>query len=1063
MADAFVSAFVNTILDKLTSLSLEQIGLAGSLKTELDCLESTLSTIQAVLLDAEKKQWKSEAIKNWLGKLKQAAYHLEDVLDDFKEEARNRSLCKDARSKVSTFFSPRNPLVFRLQMARKFKNAREKLNAIAEEKSKFHLREGVGEAEIEQNEDRQTSSLVDESEILGRADEKEEIVSMLLSNASHHDDLSVYAICGMGGLVKTTLAQLAYNDENVAKAFDMRAWVCVSDDFDIKRLTKTIVESIEGKLCDIQELDPLQRHLGEKLVGKRFLLVLDDVWNEYRDKWVRLKQALRSGRRGSTIIVTTRLEKVALMMATDPFQRLGCLSDDDSWSLFKQRAFVMGMNEGNVNLEMIGRQIVQRCGGVPLAITAIGSILGSKSQESEWLRVKDSEIWGLEDEGKRILAVLRLSYEHLPPYMKQCFSFCSIFPKDSVMEKDELIGLWMANGFIPSRGQLDLHDMGCEIFSELTRRSFFQEIKEDVDGTVTCKMHDLIHDVATSIMGHECYAIELNERSKIPKTARHLFVHKISSSTKFMDLSKLQPLRSLIVGRRFDFIDNLSNPSHFFSKQKHLKVLDFGYGFSSIAFGSLKQLSMFVVGKDIGCGAIDELKELALEGELSIRGLQNVKSSTDAKNANLIKKQNLRSLSLSWRVNNRERSQGGNDEEILDVLQPHPSLKKLSLDAYQGDRFPYWMMDLLLPNLVEISLEDCELCDQLPPLGKLRFLKFLTINGMGALKYIDSNFYGDMESSFPSLKVLEIGMAPCLEEWITLNGREQFPLLSSLTIKYCPKLVKMPMLQCLENLEIGGINVTLLKSLIMNATILTSLQINEVDKLTELPDGLLHNQKHLDSLTFVSSTLKSSCDLSDNLSTLKHLSFEWSLGLESLPSGLQNLSSLETLNLSQCDRLVSLPVNGLQGLSSLSSLWIQNCEKLASLSEGVRYLTSLQYLRIRGCPKLTSLPDSFQYLSSLRSLHISYCERLISLPNEIEHLALLSKLEIECCPNLMSLPRGIRGLTVLETLKIVECLHLERRCKEKRGEDWPNINHIPIIKIQKKRVHCGKGLWLWWH
>ncbi|PPD90240.1 hypothetical protein GOBAR_DD12809 [Gossypium barbadense] len=618
--------------------------------------------------------------------------------------------------------------------------------------------------------------------------------------------------------------------------------------FGVEHSENVLIETLECTRSVIERLEPsldtksewlTRRHLGEKLVGKRFLLVLDDVWNEYRDKWVRLKQALRSGRRGSTIIVTTRLEKVALMMATDPFQRLGCLSDDDSWSLFKQRAFVMGMNEGNVNLEMIGRQIVQRCGGVPLAITAIGSILGSKSQESEWLRVKDSEIWGLEDEGKRILAVLRLSYEHLPPYMKQCFSFCSIFPKDSVMEKDELIGLWMANGFIPSRGQLDLHDMGCEIFSELTRRSFFQEIKEDVDGTVTCKMHDLIHGVATSIMGHECYAIELNERSKIPKTARHLFVHKISSSTNFMDLSRLQRLRSLIVGRGFDFIDNLSNPSHFISKQKHLKVLDFGYGFSSIAFGSLKQLrylrfhddnnmktlpeatsslhnlqtlnlqrcynlemlpkgmkhlknlryldlrecislasmpvglgqlsclrklSLFVVGKDIGCGGIDELKELALEGELSIRRLHDVKSSTDAKNANLIKKQNLRSLSLSWRVNNGERSQRGNDEEILDVLRPHPSLKKLCVDAYQGVRFPYWMMDLLLPNLVEISLANCERCHQLPPPGKLRFLEVLTIKGMGALKYIDSNFYGDMESSFPSLKVLEIGMAPCLEE-----------------------------------------------------------------------------------------------------------------------------------------------------------------------------------------------------------------------------------------------------------------------------------------------------------
>ncbi|TYJ28632.1 hypothetical protein E1A91_A06G013300v1 [Gossypium mustelinum] len=392
MAEVFISPLVGTILDSLNSWSLKGLELAGSLKTEVASLESTLTTIQAVLQDAEEKQWKSKAITDWLGKLKQAAYDLEVVLDDFNTEALRRSLHTDARSQVTSFFSLGNPLLFRLDMARKFKNVRVKLDAIAGEKSKFHLREGVGEAEIERNEDRQTSSLVTESEVLGRADEKEKIVSMLLSNVSHHDDLSVYAICGMGGLGKTTIAQLVYNDENVAEVFDLRGWVCVSDDFDIKRLTKVIVESFGGKSGDIQELDPLQRCLVEKLAGKRFLLVLDDVWNKSHDKWDRLKQALQCGQKGSTVIVTTRDEDIAVMMATTPFCRLGCLSDHDSWSLFKKRAFGMEKTGSNANLETIGRQIVQRCGGVPLAIKAIGSRLRFRSQESEWLRVKDSKI-----------------------------------------------------------------------------------------------------------------------------------------------------------------------------------------------------------------------------------------------------------------------------------------------------------------------------------------------------------------------------------------------------------------------------------------------------------------------------------------------------------------------------------------------------------------------------------------------------------------------------------------------------------------------------------------------
>ncbi|GMJ12857.1 hypothetical protein like AT3G14470 [Hibiscus trionum] len=1084
MADAFVSGLVSTILNNLDSLFREEVRLAGSLKTDLESLQRTFTTIQAVLHDAEQKQWKSEAIKIWLRNLEQAAYDLEDVLDDFKSEALGRG------SKVSTFFSLHNPLLFRSSLAHRVKTAREKVDAIAAERM-FHLEAGVGEAVIEGSNDRETSSLVDESEVFGRADEKGELVSMILSNASHHDGLSVYAICGMGGLGKTTIAQLVYNDKSVAKAFDLRIWLCVSDDFDVKRLTKAILERIEEKSCDIQDLDPLQRRLVEKLVGKQFLIVLDDVWNESRDKWDRLKQALQSGGRGSAVIVTTRLEKVALMMATVPFRRLQYLTDDDSWSLFKQRAFGMGTNEGNADLETIGRQIVQRCGGVPLAIKAIGSILSSKSQASEWLHVRDSEIWSLEDEASRILAVLRLSYEHLPSYMRQCFSFCSIFPKDYVMIKDELIGLWMANGFIPSGGPLDLHDLGCEIFSELSRRSFFQEINEDVRGTVTCKMHDLIHDVATSIKGYECCVIEPDERLKIPKTARHLFVHSSSSSTNIIDLSKLPPLRSLILDSNSSLHCNISNPSNFISNQKHLKVLDCGHRISTAAFKSLKhlrylrlcnsyvialsestsslhnlqtlnlqeccflemlpkglknlknlryldlrgcsrltsmpvglgeltclrKLSKFAVGKDKG-GGIDELKELDLEGELSITGLCNVKNSTEAKNANLIKKQNLRSLELSW--DSRESSHG-NDEEVLNALQPHPSLKKLRISGYQGVRFPKWMMDLLLPNLVEIELKDCGRCDQLPALGKLRFLKVLTIQGMGSLKCVGSGFYGDMESSFPSLEVLQIKGARCLEEWTTMNGGEHFPLLRSLTISGCPKLVVLPVVQSLNHICVGGVNVTLLNYLMMNASNLTSLDLfRHGDEPMDLPDGLLRNHKHLESLRIYGTSLKHSSDLLDNLPSLKTLTVEECSELESMPRGLQNLSCLKILILSECKSLVSVAVNGLSSLRALS---------------------------IVGCGNLSSLPESIQHLSSLRFLWVDNCEGLSSLPNEIQHLTSLSDLIIWNCRNMMALPQGVRSLTALQRLSIKGCPHLERRCKKHTGEDWPIIAHIPDIEI----------------
>ena len=167
-------------------------------------------------------------------------------------------------------------------MAHKLKNVRDKLEAISMERSKFHLREGVINMEVFDSKRRQTGSLVNESEIYGRGEEKEKIIQGLLTNQDN--------------------SQLVYNDVRVKTHFEMRIWVCVSDDFQIRRLVRAIIKSINGSACSLSELDPLQQILQEKLHGRRFLLVLDDVWNEYHDKWDGLKDALRCGVQGSMVI-----------------------------------------------------------------------------------------------------------------------------------------------------------------------------------------------------------------------------------------------------------------------------------------------------------------------------------------------------------------------------------------------------------------------------------------------------------------------------------------------------------------------------------------------------------------------------------------------------------------------------------------------------------------------------------------------------------------------------------------------------------------------------------------
>lgn len=221
---------------------------------------------------------------------------------------------------------------------------------------------------------REIQSFVLEEEIIGRDENKNQIVRMLLDSDHNDRDLSVIPIVGIGGLGKTTLAQLVYNDRNVQQHFELKYWVCISEISSFNELVRKILESIAKCDCGQWSVEQLQSHLREAMNNKKYLLVLDDVWDEDRERWLCLRRLLCAGKQGSKIIVTSRSKVVALNMGTvEPYELKG-LSEEKSWVLFRSLAFREGQEEKNPNLESIGREIVKKCANVPLAIRSIAGI-----------------------------------------------------------------------------------------------------------------------------------------------------------------------------------------------------------------------------------------------------------------------------------------------------------------------------------------------------------------------------------------------------------------------------------------------------------------------------------------------------------------------------------------------------------------------------------------------------------------------------------------------------------------------------------------------------------------
>ncbi|XP_039155949.1 putative disease resistance protein RGA3 [Eucalyptus grandis] len=372
MAEAVLFILTNDILKLACSNIFSKIQLARGARDDLQRLKYTVKTIQTVLLDAEKKQWDSEQVKLWLARLKEVLYDAQDLLDDVATEDLRRKVTPGNKmsTAVRSLFSKSNKLAQPYKVAKRIQEIRKKLDWIAKDKE-FRLEEHRSEATVAIVRKWTTGSFAWKEEIIGRQSDERQIIKYLLDSS-----ILVVSILGMGGLGKTSLARLAYNNVEVRNYFKLKMWVCVSNVFDedflIKELLKSARDEVDPKMIDLQDIEKesktqLQILLGKVLDGKKYLLVLDDLRNEDHRKWSELEGLLRGGLPGSKILVTTRNESVVKATGTKSvIHSLGILGNGESWKLFKKMAFGDGEESLNQELEEIGRHIVKKCGVFPL-------------------------------------------------------------------------------------------------------------------------------------------------------------------------------------------------------------------------------------------------------------------------------------------------------------------------------------------------------------------------------------------------------------------------------------------------------------------------------------------------------------------------------------------------------------------------------------------------------------------------------------------------------------------------------------------------------------------------
>ncbi|XP_045830469.1 disease resistance protein RGA2-like isoform X1 [Trifolium pratense] len=997
MAEGLLFNTIEKLIGKLGSMAVE----TWNMRDDLEKLVENMSEIKAVVLDAEEQQSNSHQVQLWLEKLKDALDDADDLLDDFNtEELRRQVMTSDKKAKkFRIFFSSSNQIFYSFKMAGKIKELGKIIQDLNVGKRTFNFTNRTPERRVLKQ--RETHSFVREEEVIGREEEKKELLELLFDNSINvKDNVSVISIIGVGGLGKTTLAQHVYNDKQVQQHFELKKWVCVSDDFDVKGIAAKII----GSKTNIVEMDKVQLELREKVEGKRYLLVLDDIWNEDGDLWLQLMTLLKDGAKGSKIIITTRSEMVAKVCRSSSIFFLKGLDEKQSWRLFSQLAFENEKDLENENLVSIGKEIVKKCSGVPLAIRIIGCLMLTME---DWSTFKNKDLVKIDEQGgHKIFQLIKLSYDHLPFHLKNCFAFCSLFPQDFEIEKQMLIRLWIAQGFVQSSDEnISLEDIGEKYFMDFVHKSFFQNITKRFDGKVHFQMHDIVHDLASVISRSE-YLLVKERGQHVDKKNRHVsFGFKLDSSWKVpTSLLNAYKLRTFLLPLHTIYYYESSMEM---SAHACISIL------SSFSRFRVLHLNCTVSMKIPSCiGRMKHLRYLDLTFSIKVEELP--RSITE-----LI---NLETLLLNYCESLRE---------LPKDLWKLVSLRHLELNGCSSLTYmprgigKMTNLQTLTLFVLDATSKDSARASELRGLNNLR--GELKITGLQCLRHCPTEAKDINLMGKPHLHRLSLNWN--YEEIVgDVNDLDKDDII----------LHDIVMHSNITSLKIRGFGGVTMSSLVNLSTSLDKLTVEGCTRLQYLEIAPLHVKCiwlwDLPSLEWI---VNNNNNNGDNSSTFCASLAE--IGLEDLPNlkgwcrcseeemskgCCHQFKSLDHLLIDDCRNLISIPQHTDIKVIDLGDVTSKILQQAVTHSK-------VEFLKLNNILNFKSLRGVFQHLTSVCDMHISNCEEFDPCNDEDgcysmkwKELTNLKVLTFDKLPKMKYLPEGLQHITTLQTLRIIDCVNL---------------------------------------
>nr|BBB04717.1 NB-LRR disease resistance protein [Solanum lycopersicum]BBB04720.1 NB-LRR disease resistance protein [Solanum lycopersicum]BBC83286.1 disease resistance protein [Solanum lycopersicum] len=1020
IGDAFLSSAFDILIDRLAPEG-DLFKMFRKRKNDVELLKKlklTLLGLQAVLTDAENKQASNQFVREWLNELRHAVDSAENLIEQvnyealkLKVEGKHQNLAEKILKHCRFCNVCLSDHSF-LNINKKLKKTIEILEVLENQIGRLGLQKHFG---LTKQETRTPStSLVDESDIFGRQKEIKDLIDLLLSEDASGRNLTVVPIVGMGGAGKTTLAKKVYNDAKVKNHFGLKAWYCVSEAYDALRITKGLLQEIGSfEPKDDGNFNKLQVKLKESLKGKKFVIVLDDVWNDDYNEWDNLRNVFVQGEMGSKIIVTTRKESVAQTMCVDRCTiTVGNLSSEDSWSLFKRHSLE---NRDHPELEEIGKKIANKCKGLPLALKALAGVLRGKSEVDEWRNILRSEIWDQQSCWNGILPSLMLSYNDLPPHLKRCFAFCAIYPKDYEFCKDQVIYLWIANGLVKQ------FCLGNKYFDELSSRSLFERVPKSEWKSEGFVMHDLINDLAQTASSKHCIRLEENEGSaNMLEQSRHMSysMGEDGDFEKLKQLSESEQLRTLLpttdcyflcLSKRVlhNILPRLTSlralslscyvikelPNDLFIKLKILRFLDLSRTEIEKLPDSICVLYNLETLLLSSCRYLVELP-LQMEKLINLRHLDLSNTSGLKMPLHLSK---LKSLQMLVGAKFLVGGSGGlRMEDLGEVHNLYGSLSVFELQNVVDRREAVKANMKEKEHVNKLSLEwsrgssaydsqtEREILDGLHPYTNIKQLK---ITGYRGAKF--SNWLADPLF----LKLVKLSLSDC---------------------KDCDSLPALGLLPCLKILLIRGMHG--IRELTEEFYGISSSKkpFNSLEKL-EFEDMAEWKQWHVLGSGEFPKLEKLSIEycpeltgkLPENLCSLTELKISGCPQLNLDRSQLEGMKQIVELSIRDCNSVTSLPFSILP--SSLKRISIGNCEKL-KLEEAVGYSNMfLEELQLRKCDCIDDISPEF--LPRARRLSVEDCHNVTRflIPTATESLT------IQNCENVEILSVAVdSAMTYLE-------------------------------------------------